>query len=178
MVNNIAFIAGVHGVGKTTLCSKLNKSLNIEHYSASAIIKDKLKLIKQKNKIAKNVNNNQPALINTLNNEINADKIILDGHFTLFTKNHEITKISSDVFGAMNINIIVLLICEPSEIIKRLSNRDKHQHPQSKIEELQKEEEKHAEYVSKNLNIPLVKINTNNEFNYEFISKTIKNNLK
>lgn len=37
--SNIIFIAGIHGVGKSTLCKKLSSRYNIEHYSASELIK-------------------------------------------------------------------------------------------------------------------------------------------
>ena len=177
MVNNIAFISGVHGVGKTTLCTKLNNDLNIEHYSASAIIKNKLGLVKNMQKIAKNVDSNQPTLINALNNDIHANEIILDGHFTLFTKNHEITKISVDVFAMMPLKIIVLLTCDATEIVNRLSQRDKHKHPLSKIIELQEAEKKQALYISNQLNIPLIQIATDKSFNYIELLNIISNKL-
>jgi adenylate kinase len=177
MVNNIAFIAGIHGVGKTTLCEKLKNDLNIAHYSASTIIKNKLNLVKNIKKIAKNVDSNQPALIEALNNDINANEIILDGHFTLFTKNHEISKISVDVFEMMPIKIIFLLTCEPSEIIQRLSHRDKQKHPLLKIIELQEAEKKQALYVSDKLNIPLIEISTDQPLDYDYILKNIKKSL-
>ncbi len=38
---DIVFVGGIHGVGKSTLCSKFNNLLGISHYSASDLIKKK-----------------------------------------------------------------------------------------------------------------------------------------
>jgi len=38
MNNGVIFIAGVYGVGKSTICNNLNKSLGIPAYSSSKLV--------------------------------------------------------------------------------------------------------------------------------------------
>lgn len=40
MNNGVIFIAGVYGVGKSTICNNLNKSLGIPAYSSSKLISE------------------------------------------------------------------------------------------------------------------------------------------
>jgi hypothetical protein len=70
MDNNLIFVGGIHGVGKTTLCKKLTEELHFNHYSASQLIK----MLKSengdgdnKNKGVKNIDGNQDLLITAIN---------------------------------------------------------------------------------------------------------------
>lgn len=38
MKRQIIFVGGIHGVGKTTLCKKIESRYNMEHFSASNLI--------------------------------------------------------------------------------------------------------------------------------------------
>jgi adenylate kinase len=68
MEHKIIFIGGVHGVGKTFLCNTVREELDIDHYSASDLIK-KVKNVKfPTNKHIKGIGGNQNALIIALEN--------------------------------------------------------------------------------------------------------------
>ena len=55
----IVFIAGVHGVGKTTLCNELAARFNIEHFSASNLIAREKEEEHLRNKRVENIAGNQ-----------------------------------------------------------------------------------------------------------------------
>ena len=70
MNNGIIFIAGIHGVGKTTLCNIVKEKLNINTFSSSALIQ---KVNKQKsfiNKHADDVKENQDILLQAIHQYI------------------------------------------------------------------------------------------------------------
>lgn len=157
----IQFIAGIHGSGKTTHCKSIS-SIDVPHFSCSQIIKDCKKLNPTREKIASNVDSNQPSLINFINNEIKEDAIILDGHFCLFTTDYQIHEIEDSVFEAMPIKSITLITASPFIIVQRLSSRDCINHPIEKIEALQVRERERAESLSLLLGVPLSIIDTTN----------------
>tara|TARA_B100002049_G_scaffold74448_1_gene54676 strand:- start:14151 stop:14453 length:303 start_codon:yes stop_codon:yes gene_type:complete len=85
MVDNIIFIAGVHGTDKSTLSKAIKNHLDIPHYSCSATIKNQRQISTNQLKIATNVDTKQPSLIDYINNCIHVPSIALDGHFSLLT---------------------------------------------------------------------------------------------
>ena len=160
----IRFIAGIHGSGKTTYCQN-EKSATEPHYSCSAIIKKCKNLNPDRKKIAKDVANNQPSLIDYINEEIHADKIILDGHFCLFTKDYQIHEIDVDVFRDMKISSITIITAKPSLIFERLLKRDGISHPVEQLERLQEKENERALFIAEKLGVPLTRIDTTNKIN-------------
>lgn len=166
MVDKVVFVAGVHGTGKTTLCGRLKADLDVYHYSASALIKTQRGLTKNLAKIAKDVAANNEALVDAVN-ALPDSKILMDGHFSLFTKNHNIFLVPEITFEKINISIIILLTCDPHDIVARLKGRDSYIHPIKEFKALQDAEEAHANHVAKLINVPIIKINTSKPIDYE-----------
>lgn len=172
MRNNIFFIAGVHGVGKTTLCSELSKDLSIPSYTASEIID---KTIVGKKIIYSKVENNQKLLLAGLCELLMSTDIILDGHFVLLGKEGEAIKIEIDTFKEINPKVMFVLTAPPKEIYKRLLKRDATRYSLAILERLQIEEISHANRVSKVLNIPLYVVdNSENNRIIQLIKKYVE----
>lgn len=176
MVNNICFVGGIHGTGKSTLCNELKNLLDVPHYSCSAIIKEKKNIDSDKSKIAKNIPENQDALSYTLNEELDHNQIVLDGHFALFSGDYLPTAIPDDVFQKINIKAIVVMICEPYIIRKRILERDGKAHPVNKLTALQELELKRAEEISRLLQVPYFRIDSTSAHADE-ISQTISETI-
>lgn len=89
MKDNIIFIAGVHGVGKTTICNKIKKEVNLNTYSSSDLIKRYNSSILSEEKQVNDVNDNQDILLKAISKFVdNNEVILLDGHFTLIYSGH------------------------------------------------------------------------------------------
>jgi len=161
MSNNLFFIGGIHGVGKTTLCTKLSKDFSIPVYTASEIID---KTITEKEIMYSEVENNQKLLIEGLSVLLKSTDIILDGHFVLLGQKGEVIRIAIDTFKDMNPKMIFVLTAPPQEIYKRLLKRDNTHYPLETLERLQREEVFHANNVSKVLNIPLYVLDNSKKY--------------
>ena len=55
-MNNMIFVGGIHGVGKTSFCKKISKAYSLEFYSASALISEIKKEQFSKNKMVEHIN--------------------------------------------------------------------------------------------------------------------------
>lgn len=153
-------IAGVYGVGKTFTCELIKKTVQIPVFRASQLIKHSIK-----NKTVKDVRQNQSLLIKAVSdiNQKHPD-IIIDGHFCLLNNRNEIQPIDVNVFEALKIKRIILLHDDVTEIEKRLCSRDGSSAFKIElIEEMQKTEIEHANYVSKELGIPMLMYDVKNQ---------------
>ncbi len=156
-MGNIIFVAGIHGVGKTTYCKKLSEKLKLPHFSASDIIRSQLSTtITSNSKNVKNAEKNQDILlqgIEALN--LKNKEIILDGHFVLM-QNKKVQRLPLSTYQELSIKEIILLKDTPEKIYKRQLSRDKKsEFTISFMDEMQKEEINYAEEVSKLLDIEL-----------------------
>lgn len=150
---NIIFIAGVHGVGKTTFAKKKSMEKNINYYSSSKLI-EKAKGELFKDKLAKDIENNQELLIKAVEIFIKEESI-LDGHFCLLNSDFVITKISMDTYERLGLKSIIVLVDDVCSIVERLEKRDCKKYNIDLIEEFQLEEISYAKEVSKKLDIPI-----------------------
>jgi len=152
----IVFIAGIHGVGKTTLCEYLSAELSLKYYSASNLIKEYGKIDFPKSKHIVNISGNQDVLICAIAEFLEPEKTsILDGHFCLLNENGEITKIPSSTYIEMKPQAIICLYEEADVICSRLKNRDKHSHNEKLIGAFQDAEISYAKEIADNLEIPI-----------------------
>src|SRR5690606_21029705 len=121
--SQLIFIAGIHGVGKSTFCREIEKTVGGVSVSASSLIKRGAKL--NENKIVDNLKSNQSILLNELAKERSKEPLVLlDGHFCLFGQNYSIEKIPLEIFKAIAPTKIVVLF-DDIEIIKdRIDERD------------------------------------------------------
>ncbi|WP_417538200.1 ATP-binding protein [Marinomonas sp.] len=121
-MKKIVFIAGIHGVGKTTFCQKIQEDVAIKHYSCSTLIKENSDYIETSKTIDK-AERNQLILIESLN-QISDEKLLLDGHFCLIDKNNSVLRLDDSVFESLNLSAIVVLSCDARTIHSRLQERD------------------------------------------------------
>lgn len=177
MFNNIAFIGGIHGVGKSTVCQSICRELDLEYLSASEVLKWKEINEDAKNKKVQNIPDTQNRLINGLINTIqNNKRYLLNGHYCLLNANNEIINIPLDTFTQINPFSLNLIVGDISEIKKRLDRRDNKSYDCELLEHLQNEEISYAKQLSKTLGVTL-NIGTQNEYSELIISlyKALKN---
>ena len=162
-------LAGIHGVGKTTLCKEIEKHLNINCYSASKLIENALLKPMPKNKLIKDIQINQIALINEIEKiRINTNnKFMLEGHFCILNKKQVVTTIYKSVFKELNIDYIIIL----AQNKRILSKRNKFINPclnsNNFLKEFQEKEIQYGKYVSNYLKVPIkVFYNYKNCFSY------------
>lgn len=158
MQNNIIFLAGVHGVGKSTMCASALNSLPIELLSSSELLKW-TEISSAENKKVSDINATQNRLIEGLRNAIEYDKrYVLDGHFCLLNGDGEVKRIPFETFRAINPAGIVVLTDNPGQIVRRLKNRDRALYSSAKISSFQTEEIAYAKEVSDILSVPLLEL--------------------
>ncbi|MCE9588134.1 MAG: AAA family ATPase [Verrucomicrobia bacterium] len=154
----ILFVAGVHGVGKTTICSRVGKELFIPHFTASEIIKNEsLENALVDSNLQKNTNANQEILIHGVHRKLVliGQKLILDGHFTLLNDINEIVEISIEFFNRLSLDAIVVFHDLPHLISLRLRERDGVYVDEAHIKHHQENELHHANLIATSLQIPI-----------------------
>lgn len=147
MKKRILFVAGVYGVGKTTLCDILSEKYLISSYSSSELISKCNHEEYGKNKYVTNSNRNQEILVNQVN-KIKDESFILNGHFCLKEKNNKVILLENEVFKKLNLSCILLLSASVEIIKENLFKRDKIYYDEEYIKLLLKCEEEQAEKVS------------------------------
>lgn len=163
---NIIFIGGIHGVGKTTICKNISKSLNIEHYSSIDLIKNIKSTYINKDKKVKDISGNQNTLLQAIDIYLDESMSLLDGHFCLLDEFGSIKEISNEIFKEINIIKIIILVDSPEKIVERLRNRDSNKCSLDFIKEFQKREIEYGKLISEELNINLDIINLSENNNY------------
>lgn len=152
------FVSGVHGVGKTTLCSSYVSTQNKDwkHFSAGELIKREMSTLAPSPKLLNDVKFNQKLLLQALaKKNLNYKKVLLDGHFVLCTENDSIVPISANVFKKLHLSGVILIEADPELIVARLRNRSGVKYDIKKVSTLLKAEREEAEKVCHGLHIPL-----------------------
>lgn len=123
--SGIIFLAGIYGVGKSTLAAKLSKILHIPEYSASDLISKNNNESYGKNKFVHNADKNQSILVHAAKKILTKNKMfLLSGHFCIFNNDYSVNKLSTTFFDETNIKMILLLKADISKIMKNLEKRD------------------------------------------------------
>ena len=162
MDKQIIFVAGIHGVGKTTYCKNLSKRLDLPHYSCSQLISN-FKKLDSSNKLTNKINENQNFLKLAIEKYIPYNSsYILDGHFCLINDKFEITEIPETTFKDLEISKILLLTNNPSTIIQNLKTRDNKDYPEELIKKFQDNEISYSKLIAKSLNIDIEIIKLSN----------------
>ncbi|MCP5415191.1 MAG: AAA family ATPase [Chromatiaceae bacterium] len=154
----VIFVAGVHGVGKTTVCAHAVRSLGHAHYSASGLIKsEKANSMSETGKAVSDVDGNQALLIRGVEKACgqHQGRIILDGHFTLSKPDGRIEAVSVAVFSSLSLNGVVVYHDEPAAIVERLHRRDGERYRVDAIARHQDSELTHAQLVAAELGSPI-----------------------
>ena len=164
---SVIFVCGVHGIGKTTFCQRLAKSLNIPHFSASTLIRDKASYAvseKSGDKQVKEIDANQVILLAAVREKIaEMGRIILDGHVTLIDKAGSYQKLPIALFRDLGVSTIILLEIPAPESARRLTERDGMAPSLDFIAEHQKVEKEHAQELADKINVRLYISNGENE---------------
>ncbi len=178
MVDNLIFVGGIHGVGKSKICQEICSELNLEYLSASNVLKWKEINEQSNSKIVKNVNNNQNRLLDGLKNILNNEKdYVLEGHYCLLNKENKIENISSKIFQKIKPKSLFIILGELKEIKRRLKERDGRDYEIDFLDRFQKKELDHAKILSKTLNIPLYICKNDNYLSiFNFMSEIKRNN--
>lgn len=140
-------VTGVHGVGKSTF---LKNNINDEFivHSCSKLLNH------EREKRIECISNNQKLLVEAVNNLSKDNNYIFDGH-TILANNDGIELLQDEVFSAMRINEIELLIDSSDKIYNRLLKRDsKSEFSIDEIRMIQEQEILHCQNISDSLNIP------------------------
>jgi adenylate kinase len=150
------FVAGVYGVGKSTLCGKISSTLNIPNYSAGDLISNVNGEKYGVNKIVKDKLHNQDILSTSVQDILQSNEnIILAGHFCIFDKTSAVDVLPESVFLNLSINKIILLEADINRILENLCARDNKIYFKESIALLQKAEKLQAENISQELKVPL-----------------------
>lgn len=164
-MGHVIFIAGIHGVGKSTLCKSVIDPMGVKHLTASEIIKKYRQVqIENKTKYAANIDENQITLIEGLHQEsIDEAVIVLDGHFALLNEQGDIIAIDTTIFSQLSLSAIALIIDEPAKIEERLLSRDGKGYGVNHLSKMQDVEFQQAKEVAHALDIPLLTIDFRTE---------------
>lgn len=156
MENGVIFIAGTYGVGKSSLCDKLSKKLNIPSYSSGDLISEINGEIYGANKVVKDKTANQNILISAVKRKLSLNPVfMLAGHFCIFNKSGEVEFLPEFVYKEMPISKLILLEAEIDTIINNIRSRDNKLYNLDAIKSLVLTERKQAEMISGQLNLPL-----------------------
>ena len=150
------FVAGIYGVGKSTLCDTLSKELKIPAYSAGDLISSVNGERYGANKAVTDKISNQVILSMQVQKLLEVTpQILLAGHFCIFDKNNGVDYLPEIIFSDLNIERILLLEAPISTILRNLSLRDKKEYTQQQILSLHNAESQRAREISHNLGCEL-----------------------
>lgn len=154
--SGIIFFAGIYGVGKSTLSSKISEILSVPDYSASDLISMNNNEQYGKNKFVSDVKKNQIILVENSNKVLQEEgSFLMSGHFCIFNSDYSINILPTTFFDQTQIKTIILLIADIDRIIQNLNTRDSISYRKSDLTILQEEEIKQARKISELRKIPL-----------------------
>lgn len=151
------FIAGIHGVGKTFLASRLPASYGLTHTSASKLIREEKMLPNWGNdKLVADIDSNQIALAKAVQRHNDSGtKLLLDGHFVLLDVGGNFTCIEMEVFRSLHLDAVILIEEMPSTVAERIRQRDERVTDPEFLVDFMTAERTHAQSVCNEIGIPL-----------------------
>ena len=156
MDKTVIFIAGIYGVGKSTLCDGLKEKFNISSFSAGDLISEINGETYGKNKVVKDKDKNQKILITAVKKKLEEQStFLLAGHFCIFNKNCDVEVIPDFVFKEIPISKIILLEADVQKIVDNIKRRDSKAYGIDAVERLGLAERAQAENISALLGVPL-----------------------
>ncbi len=173
MFKNIFFLGGIHGVGKGTLCTSIKNQLEIEHLTASELLKWDEVNVDPKNKLVVDIPSMQNRLILGLHQRVKPDrKYLLDGHFCLFDSLGKVEHVPFSTFSKIDPVLISVLTAKPEIIVKRLSERDDKPYDLQIIHHMQEEEIAYAKSIANQLDVPFLLIDADSQVLVDLIKDT------
>ncbi|MFA6892470.1 MAG: ATP-binding protein [Sphaerochaetaceae bacterium] len=161
-MKGVCFVAGVYGVGKSTLCNRVSSVTHIPYYSAGDLISQKNGEQYGKNKKVKDAVNNQQLLAEAVAFLLEKnDRLLLAGHFCILSQENTVERLPVFVYRELSIKQIVLLELDAGMIVMNLRKRDGKDYPESLMKTFLGEERGIAKSVASDLSVPLdiIKLN-------------------
>ena len=153
----VLFLAGIYGVGKSTLGETLSQRQGIPFYSAGDLISQVNGETYGANKVVADKVGNQDILAIQINRLLKQyDRILLAGHFCIVNKHGEVDCLPQDAFKNLHLDKIILLEAEEEQILNHLSARDAKKYSPELVSALMQTEREMAHAVSAELNCPIV----------------------
>lgn len=157
MYNNIIFIGGIHGVGKSTICKQVCAEFKINYLSASEILKWKDVSQNGKDKTIKDILFTQNLLLEGLKHIVDKKTFyILDGHFCLLDADKKIKNVPLETFELIKPILVGVIIGDISEIQRRLTERDNKTYEFQSLNDMQTAERERGQLIATKLNIPFI----------------------
>jgi len=151
----IIFIGGIHCAGKSVFSSRLVTRFDVQHVTASALIKQRVAL--KNDKSVTNVQHNQDVLIEAVEElPRTSSTVLLDGHYCLINKNYQIEKVPLETFKQLNPKGLIVVCDRPDIIRQRLHERDGTEKSEKAIAEFQRSEKEWASEIARELKVPLI----------------------
>ena len=152
----LIFVGGIHGAGKSTLCTTYCNDAGYEHLTASTLIKNSNPSFLGSGKQVRHIKKNQDALITALSQVRKSGKnYVLDGHFTLLDAKGTIRPIPVSTFEAIKPDKLIVITESPETIMERLELRDRKEYDKQLLDNMQESEIKHANRIADALKVSI-----------------------
>lgn len=125
----IAFVGGVHGVGKSSMCAAAAREIGATHLMASSLIREaNQEAISGATKRSPDVQGNQELLVKRFFERTSSclDLVILDGHYTLLNWQGEPVRLDAALFARLGVSTFLCVRGDTEAIAARLVDRDGH----------------------------------------------------
>lgn len=154
------FVAGVHAVGKSFVLGPVCASLGIRHVTASQLIKEQRGLSNwTASRQVDDIDENQRVLVAAVQRlRQSGEKFVMDGHFVLRRSAGVHEKIGLETFSRLLVERVVLLESGSAVITDRLLRRGDNTWDAAEVEVFSQMESEHADYVCRELGVPLVRL--------------------
>lgn len=152
----IIFIAGVHGVGKSSMCEEFSQRFGVMHKSASQLIREaNAEAVTAGSKVVKNIQGNQELLIQAISKiRESGITLLLDGHFSLINLDNIPTALPTNVFSDLGIDAVTVIHDDAISIASRINHRDEKSISVDQVATHQSLEISRAIEVSEELDLP------------------------
>jgi adenylate kinase len=158
----LVFIGGVHGSGKTHLCTLLAPAIGATCYVASALLAEVQKPADAGAKTTlqttdvPNLSRNQELILQKIEERRhNNERLILDGHFCILTAGGDVEDVPIKYFKALRPTVLLLIDIPIREILVRLQRRGGTSFTDQQLATLVVREKAHAHAVSDAFSVPL-----------------------
>lgn len=157
--NKLIFLGGVHGTGKTTYANNILSAYGYNCVSASELIRQ-YKGEVNLNKTVSKIEDNQLILLAAIKKYQRGNyKVVIDGHFCIINTKGVPENISIEVFKEMKPELLLLAEIPIEQLQKNLNQRAVMRISVS-LSDFVLQEHQQAEFVSKEIGIPMRVINT------------------
>ena len=152
----VIFLAGIYGVGKSTLGETLSQRQGIPFYSAGDLISQVNGEMYGSNKVVADKVGNQDILAMQIERLLKQnDRILLAGHFCIVNKHGEVDCLPRNAYKNLHLDKIILLEAEEKQILNHLQARDAKKYSPELVVSLMQTEREMAYSVSAELNCPI-----------------------